>query len=73
MHNLLTERVIRIDTDSTPALRATLPETYALLMQDQVRAFPALRSHRFPRTRGDRPQPGERLCRRGQVPPHTRG
>ena len=45
MHNLLTERVIRVDTDSIPALRATLPETYALLMQDQVRAFPALRPH----------------------------
>ena len=45
MHNLLTERVIRIDTDSTPALRATLPETYALLMQDQALAFPALRPH----------------------------
>ena len=29
MHNMLTEKIIRIDTDSSLAIRATLPETYA--------------------------------------------
>jgi len=45
MHNVLTEKVIRIDTDASPTMRATLPELFSLLMQDQVQAFPALRPH----------------------------
>ena len=45
MHNMLTEKIIRVDTDSSLAIRATLPETYALLMRDEIDAFPALRPH----------------------------
>lgn len=45
MLNLLTDPVIRIDVSGGDRVRKSLPETYALLMQDMVDAFPALRPH----------------------------
>ena len=45
MHNVLTQKLIRVDTASTTAMRATLPEILSLMIQDQVEAFPALRPH----------------------------
>ena len=44
MFNLLEESVIRVRT-SAGERRASLPETLALLMGDEVEAFPALRPH----------------------------
>jgi len=44
MHNLLTEPLIRFDL-SGGRIKASLPETYAALMEDTVEAFPALRPH----------------------------
>ena len=45
MFNILTERLIRMDTATDSDVPATLPEVYAALMADQVDAFPALRPH----------------------------
>lgn len=44
MLNILTEPVIRMDT-AAGRRTASLPEVYAALMADDVRAFPALRPH----------------------------
>ena len=45
MNNLLTDRLIRVETiDSTPT-RMSLPEVYAALRADRVKAFPSLRPH----------------------------
>ena len=44
MFNILEEAVIRVRT-SVGERRASLPETLALLMRDEVEAFPALRPH----------------------------
>ena len=44
MFNILEEAVIRVRT-SAGERRASLPETLALLMRDEVEAFPALRPH----------------------------
>ncbi len=45
MHNILTERLIRMVKSDGSQLEASLPEVYAALMSDQVEAFPALRPH----------------------------
>lgn len=45
MLNILTEPIIRVDQGGGAAVWVSLPETYALLMADQVAAFPALRPH----------------------------
>ena len=45
MLNILTEPMIRVDQGGGAAVWVSLPETYALLMADQVAAFPALRPH----------------------------
>ena len=44
MFNILEEAVIRVRT-SAGERRASLPEAFALLMRDEVEAFPALRPH----------------------------
>ena len=44
-NNLLVDPIIRIATSSGLLVHATLPETYALLMRDEVLTFPALRPH----------------------------
>ena len=44
-NNLLVDPLIRTTTSSGQLVRATLPETFALLMGDEVLAFPALRPH----------------------------
>lgn len=44
-NNILVESIIRISTENGSYVYASLPETYALLMRDEVRAFPALRPH----------------------------
>ena len=44
MHNLLTAPIIRLSA-SAGVRHASLPETYAALMHDEVAAFPALRPH----------------------------
>ena len=44
MFNLLEESVIRVRARAGER-RASLPETFALLMRDEVEAFPALRPH----------------------------
>ncbi|MCY4091439.1 MAG: type I-E CRISPR-associated protein Cse1/CasA [Caldilineaceae bacterium] len=44
-NNLLVDPIIRTATSSGPLVHATLPETYALLMRDEVLTFPALRPH----------------------------
>ena len=44
MFNILEESIIRVRT-SAGERRASLPETLALLMRDEVEAFPALRPH----------------------------
>ena len=44
MLNILEESIIRVRT-SAGERRASLPETLALLMRDEVEAFPALRPH----------------------------
>ena len=45
MFNLLSEHLVRIDKDDGSLVLANLPETLALLMSDEVLAFPALRPH----------------------------
>ena len=45
MHNILTERLIRMDKSGGSRMEASLPEVYAALMADEVDAFPALRPH----------------------------
>ena len=45
MHNLLTDPVIRFDKTGGKRAEASLAEVYALLMADEVDAFPALRPH----------------------------
>ena len=45
MFNVLTDRLIRMNTADGQATPASLPETYATLMADEVDAFPALRPH----------------------------
>lgn len=45
MLNILTEPIIRVDQGGGAAVWVSLPETYALLMADDVAAFPALRPH----------------------------
>lgn len=45
MLNILTERVIRMDSDAGFGVPASLPGVYAALMADAVVAFPALRPH----------------------------
>ena len=45
MYNILTERLIRVDTSGGSRVEASLPEVYAALMADEVEAFPALRPH----------------------------
>lgn len=44
-YNTLVESIIRISTEKGSHVHASLPETYALLMRDEVLAFPALRPH----------------------------
>lgn len=44
MFNILEEPIIRVRTRADER-RASLPETFALLMRDEVEAFPALRPH----------------------------
>lgn len=44
-NNILVESIIRISTENDSYVHASLPETYALLMRDEVLAFPALRPH----------------------------
>ena len=45
MLNILTEPVIRMDSDAGSGIPASLPEVYATLMADAVHAFPALRPY----------------------------
>ena len=45
MPNILTEAVIRIHTSTGRQEFSSLPGVYAALMQDEVEAFPSLRSH----------------------------
>ena len=45
MHNILTERLIRINISDDERSEASLPEVFAVLMLDQADAFPALRPH----------------------------
>ena len=45
MFNILTERLIRMDTAAGSSEPASLPEVYAALMADKVDAFPVLRPH----------------------------
>lgn len=45
MHNLLTESLIRFDSSGGGRIAASLPEVYAVLMEDAVESFPALRPH----------------------------
>ena len=45
MINILTEPVIRMDTDAGAGVPAALPGVYAALAADEVVAFPALRPH----------------------------
>ena len=45
MYNILTDRLIRIDTSDRSRVRASLPDVYVALMADDVEAFPALRPH----------------------------
>ena len=44
-YNTLVESIIRISTEKGSHVHASLPETYALLMRDEVLAFPTLRPH----------------------------
>lgn len=44
-NNILVESIIRISIENDSYVHASLPETYALLMRDEVLAFPALRPH----------------------------
>ena len=45
MFNLMSEPLVRIEKNDGPSVLACLPETFTLLMNDEVRAFPALRPH----------------------------
>ena len=45
MHNILTDRLIRMDKSDGSRMEASLPEVYAALMANEVEAFPALRPH----------------------------
>ena len=45
MFNILTEPVIRFESDGGTGTEATLPEIYAELLADSVSAFPSLRPH----------------------------
>ena len=45
MLNLLSDPLVRIEKDDGATVLASLPETLALLMNDEVLAFPALRPH----------------------------
>ena len=45
MYNILTDRLIRMDTSGGYRVEASLPEVYTALMADEVEAFPALRPH----------------------------
>ena len=45
MFNILTDRLIRMNTPNGSGLLTSLPEVYAALMRDEVDAFPALRPH----------------------------
>ena len=45
MHNILTDRLIRMDKSDCTRVESSLPEVYAALMADRVEAFPALRPH----------------------------
>ncbi len=45
MFNLLSEPLVRIEKDDGSSVLASLPETFTLLMNDEVLAFPALRPH----------------------------
>ena len=45
MFNVLTDSVIRTNRNDGMALTLTLPEVYAALMDDDIAAFPTLRSH----------------------------
>ena len=45
MLNLLTNPLIRFDRSGGGRVEASLPEVYAALMADEVKAFPALRPH----------------------------
>ena len=45
MFNLLSEPLVTIQKDDGSSVLACLPETFTLLMNDEVLAFPALRPH----------------------------
>lgn len=45
MHNLLADPLIRFHRSDGECVEASLPEVYAALMGEDVRAFPALRPH----------------------------
>ena len=45
MLNILTDRLIQMDSSSGCRVEASLPEVYAALMANEVEAFPALRPH----------------------------
>ena len=45
MLSIITEPAIRMATRERSDVRASLPETYAALMRDEVESFPALRPH----------------------------
>lgn len=45
MNNLLTDRLIRVETIDSAPTRMSLPEVYAALKADRVKAFPSLRPH----------------------------
>lgn len=45
MNNLLTDQLIRVETVDGAAAGMSLPETYAALKADRVKAFPSLRPH----------------------------
>ena len=45
MNNLLTDRLIRVETINGAPTRMSLPEVYAALKANRVKAFPSLRPH----------------------------
>ena len=45
MNNFLTDRLVAVNTPSGSSVRASLPETFTLLMRNRVDSFPALRPH----------------------------
>ena len=45
MNNFLTDRLVAVNIPSGSSVRASLPETFTLLMRNRVDSFPALRPH----------------------------